>query len=88
MKQYGLFWSWAIVQHLKGANLILQNKKKQLIAGVLGVPAEEEHIEEQLDELHTCVEELINCIHEKDISGAKEALKAAVQMCHGGKIEG
>lgn len=68
--------------------MIILDKRKRLIAGVLGPREEEQEASpESTDELHAIVEELVNAIHAKDVGGVRAALKAAIHCCNGGEIK-
>lgn len=56
--------------------MIMMQKKKQVLSQILG-PAKEE-VGEGEPSLHSCMRELIEAVHSRDLEGACGALKACL----------
>lgn len=63
--------------------MIMQGSKKHVLTQILGADPREKKEEEggQPSSLHSCVSELIDAIHSKDVEGAANALRACVAEC-------
>lgn len=64
----------------EGRTIIIMMDKKKVLSQILG-PEEEAVSVEGESPLHTCVQELIECVHNKDVEGAVSAFKACVVAC-------
>lgn len=62
-------------------SMMIGMDRKKALTQILG-PKEEDKKEAGGDTgLHSCMQELIDCVHAKDVAGAVEAFKACFQEC-------
>jgi len=54
--------------------------RKRMVNQILGDPSEEK-AEGADDALSACMQEMIDCIHAKDVAGAASAFKACFEHC-------
>lgn len=51
-------------------------KKKEVLSQILGPEKDDKEGGDDVSALHSCVQELIDAVHDKDVEGAVSALRA------------
>lgn len=67
--------------------MIMMGDKKKVLAAILGPHEPHGEPMESPDEMHTVGQEAIECVHNHDVAGFVEAIKALVGLCNGGEVK-